>query len=287
MRNYILSIAFVSLLSLTAYGWGKTGHSTIAMVAESHLSDAAKAALKEYVGVPLAGIASDADTFRSVWTMDLGFVPSNPEDARVAWLKDFDFSTPLNISPWSHSITVNEKFVSYPTDNLKGKYINNIAYYVQMLSEELSKNAKSMDPYERYKAIALITHFIGDMHCPVHIVYLPTNTAKGHIDVKFKGKTLSLHKIWDSSVINEYSSSFVDMATLVDTASEEEISQLVKGNVFDWAGECGRKCWDANVKYHDGDVLPGTFAADNRELLFSQLRNAGYRLAKVLNEIFK
>lgn len=35
-----------------------------------------------------------------------------------------------------------------------------------------------------------------------------------------------------------------------------------------------------------GDVIPNTFPWDIRPLAYEQLRNAGYRLAAVLNEIF-
>ena len=158
--------------------WGQIGHSTIAQVAQNHLTPKAQKALNEYLdGLPLAIIASDADIYRGPWTVDLGFIPTNPEAARVTFVKNFDFSTPLNISPWSHSITVDMDFNCYPTDNLDGAYINNAAYYVDKLAAELKANAKNMDPYERYKAIAIIVHLMGDMHCPMHIVYPVTDTA--------------------------------------------------------------------------------------------------------------
>lgn len=287
MKKLIYIAVLSALCSVQAFGWSTTGHSAIGHIADNHLTPAAKEAIKKYVGFSLATIANDADKYRDVWTLDLGFVPSNPDDARLKWLKNFDFSSPLNISPWSHSITVDENFVSFKTDNFDGEYINNDAYYVERLAGQLRDHAEEMDPYERYKAIALIAHFIGDMHCPMHIVYLPKNTAKGHIKVIFKGKSTSLHNVWDSAIITDYSSSFVDIATIADTASEDEISIITEGNVYDWAGDCGRKCWSVHNEYSEGDVLPKTYPAEHRDLLFSQLRNGGYRLAAVFNEIFK
>ena len=65
-------------------GWGQIGHSTIAQVAQDHLTPEAERALDKYLdGLKLAIIASDADEYRSQWTVDLGFVPTNPDDARV------------------------------------------------------------------------------------------------------------------------------------------------------------------------------------------------------------
>ena len=283
----VLIPLLLSVCVQDVFGWSKTGHSTVGQVAENHLTPKARAALRKYLGVPLAGIASDADAFRAYWTLDLGFIPSNPDDARLKWLKKFDFTTPLNISPWSHSITVDEDFNCFKTDNLDGAYINNAAYYVDRLAAELRDHAEEMSPFERYKAIALITHLIGDMHCPMHIVYLPKNTVKGHINVTYKGKQYILHNIWDLYIVNEFATSFCDMTVLVDTATSEEISEITKGTVYDWASDCGRKCWETCNEHKEGDTLPSTYYYDHRDLLFSQLRNGGYRLAKVFNDIFE
>ena len=291
MKKTLTAIALLvlaCLFSQEAKSWGNLGHATVAKIAQDHLTPKARKALMKYLGVPLPAIASDADVFRAVWTMDLGFVPTNPDDARVAFLKNFDFTTPLNISPWSHSITVDENFKCFPTDNLDGAYINNDAYYVSMLSKQLHDHAGKMDPYERYKAIALIVHFLGDMHCPMHVVYLPANTVKGHINVTYKGKQISLHAFWDGSVFEtNLPKSFGDLAYLADNASAKEIREITEGTVFDWAGKTAEKCWPLNNTWKDGDTLPATYATEMRPVLLEQLRDAGYRLAKVLNETFR
>lgn len=289
MRKVFIFIAAAAMLVCqNSRAWGDLGHATIAEVAQRHLSPKAAKAIAEYLdGMKLASIASDADKYRSFWVLDLGFVPSNPDDARVDFLKDFDRSQPLNISPWSHSITVNENMDSYPTDNLNGAYINNDAYYVKILAEKLKKEARTMDPVERRKAISLIVHFLGDMHCPVHIVYLPKNTEKGHFQVSFKGKEMNYHSFWDSSMFSGLPVGFQELAYMVDTKSKAEIKEIAKGNVYDWAKDSAIKSWEVYELVKPGDVIPETFPYDNRPLLYSQLRNAGYRLAAQLNAIFE
>ena len=274
---------------INASAWGQVGHSTIAQVAQNHLTPKAKEALHRYLdGLPLAIIASDADVYRAFWTVDLGFIPTNPDDARVTWLTDFDFSTPLNISPWTHSITVDMEFNCYPTDNLNGAYINNAAYYIDKLAAELKENAENMDPFERYKAIAIIVHLMGDMHCPMHIVYLPDNVNKGHYFVYWKGKQQKMHVIWDGRIFDDYYKwGFLDMAYLVDTASPEQIADITKGTVYDYASSSARDSWPVVSQYVEGDPLPKSYATDIRPVLFSQLRNGGYRLAAIFNEAFK
>lgn len=293
MKRTLLTTLLAVMAFTGAYdyasAWGKIGHSTIAYIADTHLTPEAKAALHEYLdGMPLTAVASDADVYRGQWTLDLGFVPTNPDAARVSFVKTFDFSTPLNISPYSHSITVDEDFVCYPTDNLDGAYINNAAYYVDQLAEKLKKDAPKMDKYERYKAIALIVHLVGDLHCPMHIVYLPKNTIKGHAKVQWKKKESSLHSIWDRKIFEAYYDwSFMDMAYLVDTASEEQIRKITEGNIYDYAGDSARNSWPAVCAYKAGDVLPQSYATDMRPILFSQLRDGGYRLAAIFNGIFE
>lgn len=292
MRISLITFISAVLLFINTFpsaAWGQIGHSTIAQVAQNHLTPAATLALDKYLdGLKLAIIASDADVYRGQWTVDLGFIPSNPDDARVSFVKGFDFTTPLNISPWSHSITVDMNFNCYPTDNLDGAYINNAAFYIDKLSAELKQNADNMDPYERYKAIAIIVHLMGDMHCPMHIVYLPQNTVKGHYFVEWKGNMHDMHVIWDGTLWDEYYDwSFSDMAYLVDTASPEEIAKITEGTVYDYAGDSARDSWPAVSAYSDGDTLPRSYATDVRPLLFSQLRNGGYRLAAIFNEIFR
>ena len=290
----ILSITFAAASFffnsvIPSSAWGLIGHSTIGQVAQDHLTPKAEKALDKYLGgLKLATIASDADVYRGEWTVDLGFIPTNPDDARVSFVKNFDFTTPLNISPWTHSITVDMDFNCYPTDNLNGAYINNAAYYIDNLSKELKENAEDMDPFERYKAIAIIVHLMGDMHCPMHIVYLPDNTVKGHYFVELNRKKHDMHVVWDARIFDAYYKwSFIDMAYLVDTATKKQIKEITEGNVYDYASRSARDSWPVVDAYKDGDVLPASYATDIRPILFSQLRNGGYRLAAIFNEIFK
>lgn len=289
-RKILLVSLFVFVLlfyTVIASAWSSCGHRTIGQIAEDHLSPEAKACFIKYFGQPLASMALDADDFRAYWTLDLGFKPTNPDDARLKWLTDFDFTTPINISPWSHSITVDSDFVSYPSHNHKGKYINNDAYYVDSLSRVLCERFATMDPDERYMDVALIIHFLGDMHCPMHIVYLPGDMRKGAYDVIYKNKSSNFHNLWDSTFIGEISSDYRVVVPLVDTATDEQILKITSGTPFDWAGDCGKACWPVHIEYNEGDTLPDTYVNEHKELMFSQLRNGGYRLAKVLNDIFK
>lgn len=264
------------------------GHSAIAKIAESHLTSKARKALNHYLGgLPITAIASDPDVYRGKWTMDLGYQPTNPNVARGKWVKNFDFSTPTNIVPYAHSIAVDENFNAYKTDNKEGEYFENAAIYIDRLSKELKENAKGMDSVKRHIAICMVVHLVGDMHCPMHIRYLPKDTKIGYYDVTINDKKENLHKYWDSGIFNAaYPWSFSDIAEMVDNASRKEIKHLAGGDVYDWAKASAIASWPLH-QVEEGGQLPSTYATDMRKICFTQLRNAGYRLAALLNNIFK
>ncbi len=288
IKTIFISIIIASIFPIKSFSWGKMGHAVVGAVAERHLTPEAKQKLDKYLhGSNIRLIASDADKYRAVWTIDLGFQPTNPDAARVKWLKNFDFSTPINISPVSHSVTVNKKYKSYPSDNYHGAYINNCAFYMEKYAKRLKKEAETMDPQERYREIALIVHLIGDMHCPQHIVYIPQDSVKGHFNVSYRGKKLQYHAFWDTRIVTTYSpKDTLEYARLIDTATEKEIKQISKGNIYKWVKRSAEDSWPAH-KYQSGDILPDDAIEQYKPLVYSQLRNAGYRLATYLNNIFK
>ena len=65
----------------------------------------------------------------------------------------------------------------------------------------------------------------------------------------------------------------------------KEVNELTKGDVYDYAQDSARSCYSTACKYKGGDSIDINYPTDVRDLLFSQLRNAGYRLAKILNDI--
>lgn len=285
----IFLLSFSLFCALQMWAWGRMGHAVVAQVAENHLTPAARAAMDKYLrGNRMAQIASYADTYRSVWTMDLGFHPTNPEYPRVTWLKGFDFTTPTNIIPMSHSITVyGDKFKPADDENDHGAYVHNCAYNLHCFAKQL-KRADKMDDEDRFRKLCWIIHLIGDMHCPQHIIYIPKDPVKGAFKVKHKGKEINYHGFWDRDVVegNFPGKDIQANALIIDKASAKEIKEVTKGNIFKWMQKDAASAWEAH-KYQSGDTLPDDAIEQAKDLTYSQLRNAGYRLAVFLNRIFK
>lgn len=280
----VLTIAFT--LSLSAFAWGKVGHATVAQVAENHLTKKAKKVLRTYLdGMPIAAIASDGDTYRAYWTTDLGYKPTNPDVARPKWVKEFDFSTPTNIAIFPHTFVVDENGNAYHTDNMNGEYFSNAIYSIDKLIQKLKYDVKRMNPKERRIAISMLVHLVGDMHCPMHVSYNPKDTSCGFVKVTIGGKETNLHKYWDDELFATLPWGFIDMARMVDNLSKKEQKVICKGDVYDWAKDSAEKSWPSH-QVEVGAQFKGIYPYDMRPLCFSQLRNGGYRLATLLNEIF-
>ena len=290
-RKLVILVLMALAASPVCFAWGGIGHGAVAEIADRHLTPKARKALLKYLdGASITTVASDADVYRTVWLYDLGFVPSNMDFVKPDWLFKNGSAAllPATVVPWPHTITVYEDTMEPVMDDRIGDYyIPNMSLYVTQLADKLKKEAENMDPQERYKAIALIIHFLGDMHCPLHIEYYPGNFNEGHVNVLVNGEKYVLHSFWDSGIFKAYNlNSWYDVANAVDNATSKEIKELTAGDIWDWTRDSAVCSRELNYRYKDGDSIDRFDVWAFRPLFQSQIRKAGYRLAKVLNDIF-
>lgn len=297
----ILSAALL-LCPAPSFAWGGQVHAAIGRVADNHLTPKTRAELNKYIGtLSLADIASDADRCRGVWTRDFGVEIANKEDFRLrhTFLND---SIPSNIEPWTHSLVVDENFECYHTDlmEIDGKTygLNNCVFYIEKFAKELRENAAGMDKETAYREIALITHWLGDMHCPMHIQYFNRDMYKGHMKFKISigGEPTSLHGWWDGGLLKTiaYPAGFEDVARYADRNYAEDYAEVTKGDIYDWGSADAKDAWEAHVwegkpivDYEaEGLSVKVSYAEKMRPLCYRQIRNAGWRLAALLNSIF-
>lgn len=268
--------------------WGRIGHCTIAQIAENHLSAKTLRKVNEYLlGETMAAVSTDADVRRGEWAMDVGFVASNADFYRYKFMTDFDFDSPMNMLPVSHGITIKPDGTPWRTDRDGDRYIESCALYVERWAKELCENGDKMDPVERKRKLSLIIHLIGDMHCPGHVMFEGRNDVAGKFIVEYRGEELRYHLFWDKTVFaGNGIFSISDGVLLTDTATSKERKEITRGDIWDWARDCGEKCLPVYQMVPQDRVLPYGFAMDVRPVLYSQIRNAGYRLAALLEEIF-
>ena len=294
----ILSAAFSSF----AFGWGGTGHSAVAYVAEKHLTPKAKAALDKILdGKSLHEIASDADKYRPEWVHDIGRKIENPSSFRFArWGDKFNWTLPTNIEPYPHSFSATVDCEPFPDvfDTKDGKTIGvvNCVYYVEEYSREIKSDRAKMDPKDLSVKVRLLVHWLGDMHCPGHVGFIGENVdVKGSTTpVVIRGKKTTMHKFWDGGI---FSMGFPGMKAdaVADMAEGYEKVKFSKkstrGTAWDWARSSAKVSHSSRI--YNGTVVtkgfefPDTYPEESVPVCLRQIRDGGYRLAALLNDIFK
>ena len=145
-----------------------------------------------------------------------------------------------------------------------------------------------MNDSVRMMHIALIVHAMGDMHCPVRVRYPNDDTLSRH-NVIYGKKPRSLYGHWDWGFVAATNSiaSYTDFARYIDICSAEEIAEVCKGGLYDWGEQVARAAIPMRRYKADEVIDQVQFKREHLEKGEELLRNAGYRLAKLLNNIFE
>ena len=256
----------------TSFAWGTRGHATTAKIAENHLTPKAKKLLNKYLhGKSIVDYASWADEFKRELKFELDFEPSNYP----------------RILRFPHTFEANADWSVFEGDRRGDEWVKNCVYMADGYIKELMKNHSNMEDSLRFHKIAMLIHWLGDMHCPAHIRYPDDHTSSGYF-VIINDREVWYHRLWDGLLFNwVHPSSQGEAADIIDTCSPKEIEKITKGNIYDW-GKDSASASRATRKYREGAAIDRRELIDEfTELLDSQIRNGGYRLAKTLNEIFK
>ena len=273
MQKAIFTILGIVLMSGTALAWGTRGHEATVKIAEKHLTPKAKKLLDKYLnGKSIVDYASWADEYKRELLFDVGFEPSN---------------YPRRMLRYPHTFEANADYSVFDGDRRGDEWVKNCVYMAVGFANELKANHKNMDHEERLLKIAMLIHWLGDMHCPAHIRYPDDQTSSGY-SVMFGDREVWYHRLWDGILFNwVHPSSRGDAAEAIDTYSPKEITKIVEGNLLVW-GKDAATASRATRKYRAGAQIDrDEFIAEFSELLDQQIRNGGYRLAQLFNEIFQ
>jgi hypothetical protein len=248
----------------TAAAWGDIGHRIVAELAWRQLDPSAKAEVQRLLKADgddsLPDIASWPDRLRdNPETKDLGKATS--------MLHYADFHDPkCHYDP--------------PVDCADGKcVIGGIEKYVAILGDRHKSNA------ERAEALKFVVHFVGDVHQPLHA---GNRDDKGgnEYQVQFDGKGTNLHSVWDSKLL--YTSN-LKWDAYADRLAAEGPVKLPKpmaplDNPYaQWAEESCQVVAQPGF-YPDSHKIDDAYVAKNLPVAELRLREAGKRLADLLNK---
>ncbi|XWS34977.1 hypothetical protein CRYUN_Cryun21dG0084100 [Craigia yunnanensis] len=278
-------LAFLSFMLMTLppiYGWGTDGHSIVCKIAQSRLNEAAADALKEL----LPKSAED----------DLGSVCSWADQVKFR----YRWSSALHFLNTPDTCTYQYKRDCKDEDGEMGRCvagaINN--YTSQLLSYN---SATSEAEYNLTEALLFLSHFIGDIHQPLHVGFA-SDKGGNTIDVHWYTRKEVLHHVWDSNIIETAEERFYDsnVDTLVD-AIQQNITTEWADQVKRWetcslnktacpdiyASEGIKAACDWAYKgVKEESVLEDDYFLSRLPIVNWRLAQGGVRLAATLNRIF-
>lgn len=246
---------WLAVYSLPGFAWGPEGHRLVARMAEQMLTPEAAARVQATLepGETIASRASWADEVRQ---------------------------TRQETEPWH--------FIDIPIDSPGLDMQRDCPPAGCVLSKIQEFRGQwrnpSLSPAERREALLFLVHFAADMHEPLHCA---NNHDRGGNDVTvhFAGKTMNLHHLWDSALLDRMPSEEQLFVSLSRAITPDEKAGWARGTVASWAGES----FDAARQVVYG-ALPETRRVDATyerladPVIERQLQKASVRLAAILNE---
>ena len=255
-RIFTVLLAIVIIGIESASAWGKLGHDVIVEVAKRHLTENTKRNIAKYMPYDITSESVYMDIHRN--DKEIGYT--------TAW----------------HVYNVDEN----------GEYDMNPRLYkgdailaMKVVEHNLTKQERLTDS-AIVMNIRCLLHFAGDMHCPTHS-YVPGPRCFWPCELNGK-KHKSFHGVYDyMPVMLHPNKSCVDIAAEIDNASKGKIKKIQKGDLHEWVKEIGtRNAIIYKWNPHNTPVLNENTVELSRDLVNLEMRNAGYRLAHLLNRYF-
>ena len=253
MKSCLTAVVFVLTLSMNALAWGPTGHRVTGWIAEKYLSRKARTALEQLLkGQSLAMASTWMDEVRS--------------DSTYNHMVDWHWVT----------IPQGENYVS-AYKNPNGDIIGTLERIIGEL-----KN-KDLDETAQLEHVKILIHLVGDIHQPLHVSALDDGGGN-NLQVTWFGGHSTLHRIWDSDIIDHIRLSYTEMAQSLDKPSAAEIRAWQASSVQEWARES--QSYHQQVYEYDSGRLGYRYAYLNYPIIRHRLLQAGVRLAGILNKIY-
>ncbi|MEO7325424.1 MAG: S1/P1 nuclease [Dokdonella sp.] len=246
----------LALVPLIAHAWGPAGHRIVADLADRQLTPNTRAEVDRLLHLTHEQSLADVAT----WADDL----RDERSERALW----------RATSRLHFVNFSTTTCRYDPsrDCASGRcVVGAIEHYASVLGD------RSRAASERADALRFVTHFVADVHQPLHAGY--RHDAGGNrYQVQWKRRGSNLHSIWDSPVLASRHLGWHAYATALARTPLPRAS----GTPAQWAEESCRASRDDGV-YPHGHRIDETYLLRMRPLAERQVRAAAARLAGLLN----
>jgi hypothetical protein len=249
-----------------AFAWGAKGHDVVAAIAEQHLTPKAKRKIRKLLD-------GKSIVYYSSWMDNIQNSPY--------WMNGYN-----KTKTWHYANVDKGHTYQTMTKNENGDVVNGLEF----LTKEMTENYKNLTDSMRVDYLKMIVHMVGDLHCPMHAGRL-SDRGGNNTRVKWFRNESSLHSVWDSKIIDSARQwSYSEWRDNLDRADRKYRKAIMSGSYEEWFKETvegAASIYDYVEAQGDKPSLSYQFVYDFSPLLEEQLLNGGYRLAYVLNTIFK
>jgi hypothetical protein len=280
----ILLFALLVFGSNEVFAWGSWAHRFIAYTADRYLEPEVKTKVEKYLGSPIID--------HCVW-MDQIRKPIRKKDH-----PNYEAFQAYRPSLRWHHMVVDKKFkVSDKRSKIgSGAMIPNLEKCIDNL-----KNYRNLPDSAVAVNLKYVIHRMQDMHCPSHIFYTefpdcfegltPGAKSRGFMNVYYEGKKTSFHSIWDGKSLlvlyPEFGKDYEKFRQKLDTYNAKQRAKICAGSLHDWVSDAGKRCRPVYNGVEPGDELDRKFLIGHRKISEGQAMRSAYRLAYLLNEIFR
>jgi hypothetical protein len=252
------SFAIMSLCRLPAYGWGDKGHRTVAILADTHLTEQSREEVKKLL--PTGTTLADA----AVWP--------DIEGRRMTELDRL------------HHVNIPDNAAGYNQERdceARNCMVEGLKWFTPVIADTKAPIML------RLIALRYVAHLMGDIHQPLHA---GRREDRGGIDipVSYRAKTTNLHLFWDINLVEIEEGTAEELANKLDTdITEKQRTKWQSGDPKKWTNESFRLSRSNAYTVGEFIDLSDEYVATARRIVRRRLAQAGVRLAWLLNNTFK
>lgn len=281
------AVALAAMLAVATTGalhaWGDNGHRIVAEIAERHLGDPARAAIRAYLGpIALAQTATWPDFIRSESAWEFvnhwHYVTVEDDDELLRVLKR------SQQTPEPDNVVEALEFLERV---LAGDEGPRAAFAAMMDEHGVDGFEGSLDA----TALAFFLHFAGDVHQPLH-VGRGGDRGGNSVMVQWFGEPRRLHSVWDSGIIDRQSLSYTEYVEFLEQDFAGRADEWRRARPVEWALESRAlrlKVYDVWRKTDRDSFLPDLgyrYVYDHIGTVERRLFQAGVRAAAMLDAIY-
>ncbi|RYR65751.1 hypothetical protein Ahy_A03g011677 isoform C [Arachis hypogaea] len=245
----------------TALCWGKDGHYAVCKIAQDYLNQDAVSAVKELLPDSAQGHLAAVCS----WADDVGYTHNYRWSQPLHYVDTPDFICNYRYCSQSFHLCSNSfcffllassfpclilHFAGDCHDSYAHKHVcvtAAIYNYTMQLKSQLN--------YNLTEALMFLSHFVGDVHQPLHVGFLG-DLGGNTITVRWYRRKTNLHHVWDDIIIESALKTFYgsDLSTMI---------QAIQSNITDiWLNDV--RVWESCA--HNYTACPNWYASESISL---------------------